>query len=166
MSVLSSGRRHEAGSAEIRGAVGERDPLGLDERVQVLGGVVAERLDVEALEDVQHLERDEPLRVRRHLVHVVAAVVRRDRIDPVRLVLGEVAFVEQAVALLHVGDDRAGDRALVERVAAALGDRLSVAARFGFAKTSPGFGRVTAGQERRGGRIGRELPLGSLPTGR
>ena len=68
---------------------------------------MAERRDVEAFHDVQHLERDEALRARRHLEHVVAAIVGRDRIDPVGLVIGEVAQLEQPVARLHVGDDRA-----------------------------------------------------------
>ena len=90
---------------------------------------------------------DEPLRVRRQLVDVVAAIVGRDRLDPVGIVLGEVALVEQAVALLHVGGDRLGDRSLVERIASALGDLLERRARgSGFAKISPGCGAWPLGR--------------------
>ena len=54
------------GVSQVRSSIGERDALGLGQHMQVVGAVVAHRVDVVALEDVQHLERDEPLRVRRH----------------------------------------------------------------------------------------------------
>jgi len=67
----------------IGGPVGKSDAFRLDERVQVIRGVVPHRGDVEALENVQHLEHEKPLRVRRQLVDVVAAVVGRDRPNPI-----------------------------------------------------------------------------------
>ena len=113
-----------ASSRQPRRAIGKRDPLGFDEQVQVRRRVVSERLDVEALEDVEHLERDDALRVRRQLEDLVAAVGRRDRRDPVGVMRGEVGRRQQAAALLHVGGDRLRDRPAVERVAPATRNRV------------------------------------------
>ena len=74
-------------------------------------------------EDVQHLERGEPLSGRRQLEHVVAMVVGGDRVDPFGLEVGEVARGHHAAVGLHLLDDRRGDVTLVERVAALLLDQ-------------------------------------------
>ena len=82
----------------------------------------AHGLEVVALEDVEHLERGDALAVRRQLPHVVAAVVGRDRLDPLGVVRGQVRGGEIAAVGAHVLLDALGDLALVEGVAAALGD--------------------------------------------
>ena len=132
--------------------------------MQVVGGVVAERLDVKPFHDVQHLERDEALRARRHFVDVVTAVIGRDGLDPVGLVVGEVAHFEQAVAGFHVGDDRAGDRSLVKRVAALLGDHIQRARQPRVCEDVALFHRLAIRQEGRSGvRIGRQCLEAVVP---
>ena len=161
---LQHGRRHRCRVGDVRRAIGERDPLRLDERVEIRRRLISHRLQVESLEDVQHLEDRRALGVRRELVHVVSAVPRRDRLDPVRRVLGEIALVEQPVALFHVRDNGAGDRTLVEGVAAAGGNRLERRRQVGVGEHLARPRRMASGKERgRRHRIGRELPLAVLP---
>ena len=121
---LEDARGDEIRIGKVRGAIGKRDPLRFDEQMEIVRRSRPHRFHVVALEDVQHLEHHEPLRVRRHLVDVVAPVARRDWIDPVRAMVGEVARVEQAVASPHVRRDGSGDRSLVEGVAPSGGDLL------------------------------------------
>ena len=54
---LQRGGRHRVGVREPRVAIGERDPLRLDQQVQIRRGIVSERLQVVSLENVQHLQR-------------------------------------------------------------------------------------------------------------
>ena len=149
--------RHGIAIREKRRAVGKRDLLGFGDRVQIVGGVVAERLDLEALEDVEHFERDEALGARRHFEHVCTAVVGADGFDPLRLVIGEVAFIEQPISCAHVGDDGAGDGAFVELIAAALGDELESPGQPWVGEDLAVLRRLTVGQEGCGrGRILRQ----------
>ena len=76
------------------------------------------RLQIEAFENVQHLQRGDALAVRRQLVDIVAAIVRRDRIDPGGGVLFEIDFAQIAAVGLHEGIDLVRDLAFVEGVAA------------------------------------------------
>src|SRR5581483_638147 len=55
---------------------------------------------------------------RRHLVDVVAAVTRSNRIDPVRAMLGKIASSEQAAELLRTAHDSFGDLPFVKTVRA------------------------------------------------
>jgi len=78
--------------------------------------------------------------------------------------LREVALIEQTVALLHVSDDRASDRALIERVAAAFGDRVKRSRQFGVGKDLAWLRRAAVWQKRRGRhRIRGELGLARFP---
>ena len=78
--------------------------------------------------------------------------------------LGEIAFVEQSVALLHIGDDRARDRTLVKGVAPAAGNLLQGRGEVGIGEDLARLRRPSGGQKRRrGGGIGGELPLAVLP---
>ena len=74
-------------------------------------------------EDVEQQQRGEALVVRRELVERVAAIGRRDRLDPRGLVRGEILHRQVAAVLLAVVDDGPGDLAAIERVAPALGER-------------------------------------------
>ncbi len=47
-------------------------------------------LEIEAFENLQHLQRDESLRGRRHLVNIKAAIVGGDRLDPIRTMIGKI----------------------------------------------------------------------------
>ena len=135
---------------QVRRPIRERDALRFDQEVQLLGGIVAERADVVAFEDIHHLEDDESLRVRRQLEHVVAAIAGRDRIDPLGFGRREIGRVEQPVALLHVGGNggaRSGPcrTRRVRRCAIV----SSVRARFGLREDVARLRRVAARQKRR-----------------
>ncbi len=56
------------------------------------------------------------------LVQRHVAVVDRDRLDPVRLVVGKIGFLDQAAGLAGMRDDRRGKLAVIEIVTVAFGD--------------------------------------------
>ena len=114
------------------------------------------RRDVEALEDVQHLEGDDALRAGRHLVHVDAAVAGADGLDPVGGVVGQILRGEEAVARLHVGGDGLRDRAGVERVLAVARDEFQAAGQARVGEDLAHHRRRAVGQE--GAGRGRILP--------
>ena len=125
---------------------------------------MSERLQIEAFENVQHLQRGDALRVRRELEHVVAAIGRGDRIEPVRRVSAEVRFGQQPVAAFHVLGDRPRDRTAVERVAATLRDRLQRCRQPRIREDLAGRRRPAARKERsRRGGVARQRGLGTLP---
>ncbi len=77
---------------------------------------------VEALEEVQGLQHGVPLRIRRALVDLVAAVVDVDRLALERLVAGQIRLADDPAVGLHAGDERGGDRPGVEAGRALGGD--------------------------------------------
>ncbi len=113
---------------------------------------MAERFDVEALEDIEHLERDHTLRVRWQLEHLVAAIGRRDGRDPVGAIRRQVGGRQQAATRLHVGRDRLCDRPAVERVAPAAPNRLERLGQIRVLEDFAGDGRPAAKKKRRRGR--------------
>ena len=130
----ASGTLTNAGSPEVLAAVGERVARRLEEAVQRLRAVGAERLV--ALEDVQRLTDGRAAAGRRaHAPHLEALVVDLGRLALDRAVLGEVLLGDQALAPHVVGvaaiggclrrvGDRLGQRAAVERVGAVAPDVL------------------------------------------
>ena len=157
-------RGHAVGIGEVGRTVGEPNPLRFDEPVQIVGAVVAERLDVVALENVQHLERHEALGIGRHLVDVVAAVARVNRVHPIRLVAGEIGLGEKPAALLKVGRDGASDRALVERIASSRGHLLQRSRQVRVAEDVARPRHAPARQKHCSrGRICRQLPGRGVP---
>ena len=69
---------------DVAVAIRERNLRRLDQRVVVARRIVPHRRQVDAFEDVEQHQRGQPLVVRRKLVERVAAVGRRDRLDPRR----------------------------------------------------------------------------------
>ena len=119
-------------------------------QMQIVGGVVAERRDVEAFEDVQHLERDEALRARRHLEQVVAAIVVVEiGCDPVGACARRSRVRRAGRRARACRRDRARDRPGVERVAAASRNQLEASPR------AAGWRRSRRGAAR--GRPGRNV---------
>ena len=98
----------------------------LDHGVDVVGAVVAHRLQVELLEDVQRLQQHRALAVEAVLVDGVAAVLGGRRLLDAGVELGEVVELERGAVLLQEGDHLLGDVALVEAVAGG-GDALLAA---------------------------------------
>ena len=123
----AGGRRR--GIANPGVAIGEGDPLGLDQQMQIGGGVVAERLQIVALENVEHLERHDALGVGRQLQDLVAAIRGRERLDPVGMIRSKIRGGDEAAALLKIVGDRLADRPTVERIASAARDLLQTTRR-------------------------------------
>ena len=140
-------------------AVHERDAFGFSEEVQIVGAVVPQRGDVVALEDVQHLERHEPLRIRRQLVDVVAPISGADRLDPVGAMCREVGHREKPVPLLDVGDESRTYGSAIEHVRTAAGDLLQRPREIGVPEDLARFRGAALGKEDPGrGRILRHPP--------
>ena len=102
--------------ADVRVAVGERELQRLGDRMQVRRAVPPHALQVVPLEDVERLEHDEPLRVRRAFVDVGAAVVDVDRRVLERLHAREIRFCDDPAVCFQERGGVLRDVALVERV--------------------------------------------------
>ena len=114
--------------------------------MQPFGAHRVEAGEVEALEDVEDEQRDDPLPVGRALVDVEAPVVRADGLHRLRLEGGEVVRRHQAAVVLKVGHDVVGDGAFVERGCALLRDQAERLRQRRQAMEIAGSGRPPAGQ--------------------
>src|SRR5688572_18066413 len=103
-------------------AIFKRELFGFDEQVRVVGASKTHALDLVSLEDVEHLQHGDALPVRRQFPYLISAIARRDWIDPIRLVLGEVLRREKAAVFLHERGNRLRHSALVKTVTAFFGD--------------------------------------------
>lgn len=110
------------GGVEFR-AVFEGEWLGFDERVQGVGGIVAPRREIEALEDREQLEGGEAPAVGRKLVDGAAALVHGNGIDPRGGVLFETRRAADAAVGVQEGVDFYCDLAAGEGVAAVPADQ-------------------------------------------
>eukprot|EP00754_Rhynchopus_humris_P048973 Rhum_TRINITY_DN8102_c0_g1::Rhum_TRINITY_DN8102_c0_g1_i1::g.26220::m.26220 len=118
-------RLAEVRVAVERGPVCEGQLLRLDVEVEVVGRVVSEGAQVEVLEDVQHLDGCDALRVRRQLEDLVlAAVRRRHRLHPLTVVRREVLARQAQARRRRRLLVRGRDAAVVELLAAAVRDLL------------------------------------------
>ena len=115
------GRVDEAGVAGVEHAVGEGELLGLQREVDGVRRAPAARGEVEALQDVEHLEHDQALGDGPRLVHRDPAVGRRERLVDLRLVRREVGRLVETAVLPGRTHDLGADRPLVERARALLG---------------------------------------------
>ena len=118
------GRGMERGIGVPARAVGERQLLGLDEQMHMLGAAEAVGLQIVGFEQVEDLQRGDALPARRQFPQLDAAITRRHRFDPVAGVRGHVLVGEEPVVRGEVIADHARDVARVERVAATVSDRL------------------------------------------
>ena len=135
--------------------------------MQRLGRAEAHRLQVVRLQQVEHLEHRDPLPVRRQLPDIIAAIVRRDRLDPLAPVRGQVVGIEQAADPPGIGRDLLGDRPAIEGLAPPRGQQPQRARQAGIAEDLPLRRRLAARQEagRRGRHLG-QLAGGGLPVRR
>jgi len=113
--------------------------------MQIVGTVTTHRAQIIALEQIEHLQDGDPLAVGRKLPHVVAAVVGRDRLDPLGRMVGEILQVEKPVALPAGGDDLFRDRTAIKRVATPLGDQPIVRGQLGILEHLADFGWLPLG---------------------
>src|SRR3546814_4351186 len=83
------------------------------------------------LEDVQHLQGRDALRIGAEGIDVGAAIARFVRLDPFGLVRGQILVAQPAADPLEIGVDRARDLTLVKGVAPAFGDQAESAREVG-----------------------------------
>ena len=105
------------------GAIRPDDFLRFDHGVQRVRRIAPHRAQIESFENVQHLQRGDALAVRRQFEDIVAAIVRRDRIDPCRCMLLEIDFAQKTAILLHELVDLVRDLAFIKSVAPFLADQ-------------------------------------------
>ena len=153
--------------------------LRLDERVGIRGGVCGQGVEVERREDVQHLERDGALRVRRQLPDVGLSEAEAERLDPVRRMRlkvlhgeerpeaaracreprGDVAAIERSRPLVGDGREGVGERGVAKRLARARGATAREECRSG-ASVLGQQRRVLVPRARNHGRNGKPAPRG------
>ncbi len=106
--------RRKVGIAVIEIAVGECEVHGLIQRVDVPAAVVAHRLKVEVLQDIQGLEHDRPLHPGGELVDLDALVSRHDRLFNMDLPTGQIFQRDERTLFPGSANELSGDVALVE----------------------------------------------------
>ena len=115
---------HVLGVRDVPVQVGEGQLLHLDQVVEVVGGVVPHPLEVHRLQQLEHLQRRDPLPRRRQLPNRVAPEVRAQRLDPARLVRGQVFQREEPAQRRQPVHQLAAQRPAVEHAGALVGDPL------------------------------------------
>ena len=137
----------KAGIGDISQHIGIGELLRLDLEVQCLDRIVSPLVDRGGAHDVEHHERCDALLVGRQFIDRPAAVVGRDRIDPFRGEVGEVVRGHGAAEPRRGRKNALRDRALVEGVAAVLGDRGERGREIGIAEDFADLGSATPRQE-------------------
>ena len=79
-------------------------------------------MQVKLFHEIEHFQRGNALRVRRHFVHRPAAIGRRDRFDPFARIIGKIFRRERAAMPRGERQNSLGDFPLIKRVAPALRD--------------------------------------------
>ena len=128
-------------------------------------GVRAELRQRKSFHDVQHFERRNALAVRRKLIDRPAAIGRRNGIDPLAFVFGEVVGGHRAAVQRRGGDNLARNLSFIEGVPA-MGRELAIGGcQIVVAKQFAG-NRHTAADEKclRGWRVGGERLLAVAPV--
>eukprot|EP00966_Prymnesium_polylepis_P243933 5641754-Prymnesium_polylepis.1 len=83
--------------------------------MQIVGRVEPGLFEVEGLEDVEHLQSSDPLRVRRKLEDAILAAIRGvDGLDPLAVVRAKVALAQLQAAHVAIALDRVRDAAIVK----------------------------------------------------
>ena len=120
----SSGRYvNHVGVGDVGGRIRERELHRFDLQMPGIRIVKRRVVDIESLHDVQRVECADAMAVRRDLPYVEPAVVRSDRVDPLRFVCGQIFRPEVAAGGLREGADRLGQGTFVEGLSVGLGDR-------------------------------------------
>ncbi len=112
----------------IAGTVLVRQPLGLRLHVDRGGRLKAHAAKIEILENVQHLQGGETLRVGGDRVNVHPAVGGHERIAPFGMLAAQILVRQPPADALEVGIDGSSDGTLIEAVAASSGNE-SISAR-------------------------------------
>src|SRR5438876_12375048 len=103
---------------------------------------MAERLQIERFEYVQHLESGNPLTVGRQFPNVVSAIARCNRLHPGARVIFKISEGEQPTNLVGNGDNLRSNRPAVKRIAAPGGDETIRSRQVRIAKAIAGSRRM------------------------
>ena len=98
------------------------------------------------LQDIQHLQRRDTLAVGRQLINVVAPVIDRLRLDPVRGMAGEILVAQRPADAFHIGVDHMGKFALVKYITAPGADLLQCLGEVRIAENLPLHGHFPIDQ--------------------
>ena len=104
-------------------AILEREFFRFDKRMPVVRRVAIQLVRAVGFEDVQDLQDGHALPVRRQLEHIIAAVIRRDRFDPVTAGCGKIIDAEKTAGRAHAGAQPFRELTIIEPVTAALRDQ-------------------------------------------
>ena len=115
--------------------------------MQRAGGVKAPLSEREALEDVEHLQRRDALRIGWDLGHRPAAVGSFDRLLPLGLEGGKIIELHRAALFADDVHDRLCCGTLVVTVATVLGDSAQRPGQIGIAEDLSGARRAAVDQE-------------------
>ncbi len=102
--------------------IGEGQLHRLDLQMLRLGAVDRQRADVEVAQDAERNQRRDALAIGRNLVQAMTPDVEADRVDPFRLVGGEIGQRHRTAVAGRVRRDRLRDLAAIEGLALARGD--------------------------------------------
>ncbi len=138
--------------------VAEGELRGLDREVDVVGRLGRAGPDVDALEDPQHRQRDQPLAGRRDRGRDAPAIRHRRRLGPARPVAGEIGRAERASDRLARVPDLGRQLPFVEGAPALAGEPLERARQAGLGERPPRRGRralleVGRAERREGGLV-------------
>ena len=125
---LGGGQLVEVGIGVELCSVGKSQLLRFDKEVNQVRRIVSHSANIKPFDHVQHFQSGDALAVRWQFPHVVASVVRRNGINPLRRVICEIFHREVTTVNVAEVDNLPGDPALVERVPTAFGD-CSIAVR-------------------------------------
>ena len=135
----------EARVADVAVAVVIGELLGLHHEMDVVGAEERLAVQLERLEQVQHLEHREALGRRRRLVDRHVAIGADDRLAPARALRREIAGGEEAVVGRRPAHQLLRHLAVVEAVPAVARDSLERAREVGFFSTGPGWRKIARG---------------------
>src|SRR5215471_3825105 len=136
-------------------------------QVKTIGAKRVERGHVKVLENIEHYQRREPLRIRRNLNDVQTAIVGRNRIDLVATVAEKILRRKERAARVERLRHVVGDVAFIEGPSPLAGDGLQGRCQRRKADDIALFGRSTVKQiVLCGAGIGLELADVALPVPR
>ena len=124
------------------GAVREGEFFRFYKDMQVIGGVVAQRREVEAFEDTEHLQNRDSLSIGRQFIHLDIPVGDGYRVYPCACVRLEIGLPERRIRAAGPCVDGVRNGALVEDVAPLCGNPFIGGGKIGIAENDA-FGRHT-----------------------
>ena len=131
---------HEGRIGVMPGAVREGEFFRFHKDMEVIGGIMSQRREVEAFEDTEHLQHRDPLSVRGQFIHLHIPVGNGYRVYPGARVRLEIGFPKRRVRAAGPCVDGVRNGALVEYVASLCGNPFVRSGKIGIVENFT-FGR-------------------------